>query len=127
MFLDGLKMKIVSQLGAPALVFSYPPSSALGDISLACFGPAKEMGLSPVELAKEWAEELRQDKSLAGFFSAIETAGPYLNFFIAPALLAAEVIGQIKKEKENYGRNGQGRGQQVMIEYSNGNTHKDAA
>jgi arginyl-tRNA synthetase len=124
-FLESLKNKIISQLGASALVFSYPPNSDLGDLSLACFEPAKKENISPVELAKKWAEVINQNQELAAYFSEVKPVGPYLNFFISPKLLATEVIAQIKKEKDNYGRNNNGRQQQIMIEYSNGNTHKE--
>ncbi|MFA6416691.1 MAG: arginine--tRNA ligase [Patescibacteria group bacterium] len=124
-FLESLKNKITSQLSASALVFSYPPSSDLGDLSLACFEPAKKENISPVELAKKWAETIKQNQELAVYFSEVRPVGPYLNFFIIPKLLATEVIAQIKKGKDNYGRNNNGRQQQIMIEYSNGNTHKE--
>ncbi|HZJ40790.1 MAG TPA: arginine--tRNA ligase [Candidatus Saccharimonadales bacterium] len=124
-FLESLKNKIIAQLGAPALVFSYPPNSELGDLSLACFEPAKKENISPVELAKKWAEKISQNQELALYFIEVRPVGPYLNFFISPSLLATEIVAATKKEKDNYGRNDSGHQQQIMIEYSNGNTHKE--
>jgi len=124
-FLENVKKKIVSRLGAPALVFSYPPKSDLGDLSLACFEAAKIAQVSPVELAKIWAEKILKDEDLVKLFKEVKPVGPYLNFFISPVYLATEIIGEVKKDKEKYGLNNNGRGQQIMIEYSNGNTHKE--
>jgi arginyl-tRNA synthetase len=124
-FLESIKNKISSQLGASALGFSYPPNSDLGDLSLACFEPAKKENISPGELAKKWAEKIAQNQELAAYFVEIRPIGPYLNFFISPKLLATEVINAIKKGKDNYGKNNIGHQQEVMIEYSNGNTHKE--
>ncbi len=124
-FLESLKLKIAEKLMTEGLAFSYPPNSELGDLSLACFDSAKKMGKSPVELAILWSEQILKDEALNKLFIAVKPVGPYLNFFISPALLAENVIGEIKTEKDKYGTNNLGQGSKVMVEYSNGNTHKE--
>lgn len=123
--LDNLKLQIAKELKLKEAVFSYPPNSLLGDLSLACFELAKEEKKNPAELAAKLALDLGQQKKLKKYFSEIKAVGPYLNFFISQKYLANRVIGCIKKEKNNYGFNNIGKNKGVMIEYSNGNTHKE--
>ncbi|MFA6514021.1 MAG: arginine--tRNA ligase [Patescibacteria group bacterium] len=124
-FLEDIKNKIALKLKSEKPIFSYPPSSDLGDLSLACFELAKELGKTPMELAITWAEEFKKDEELNKYFVDVKASGPYLNFFIKPAFLAAEIINQVKKEKNKYGENTRGLGAGIMVEYSNGNTHKE--
>lgn len=124
-FLDELKSEVSKKLEESNLVFSYPPSLDLGDLSLACFMPAKKMNKTPVELASSWAKMLQDDELLKKYFSKIEATGPYINFSINQATLANEVISAIKIEKEKYGFVQLSEKLKVMMEYSNGNTHKE--
>ncbi len=123
--LEELEEMIVSALKLEKAIFSYPPKSELGDLSLACFEPAKKNRQNPAEFAADLAAKLKNCRELQKYFSDIKAVGPYLNFFISPEYLAASVIGTIKKAKTAYGSNHAGAGRKVMIEYSNGNTHKE--
>ena len=123
--LDNLKQKICKEIRLEEAVFTYPPSSNLGDLSLACFELAKRQKKGPVDVASELAINLAKQNKLKKYFSDIKAVGPYLNFFIKSAYLAERVIFTIKKERGNYGCNNLGKGKKVMIEYSNGNTHKE--
>lgn len=123
--LEDLKQKIVLELNLKEVNFSYPPSAELGDLSLACFEIAKQQKKNPVELAQELATSLQAKKKLKKYFSEFRAIGPYLNFFLQPSNLAEKVIGEIRKEKKNYGYNNSGEHRKVMIEYSNANTHKE--
>lgn len=123
--LEELKETIVSALKLEKANFSYPPKPELGDLSLACFEPAQKSQQNPAEFAADLAATLKDNQELQKYFSDIKAAGPYLNFFISPAYLAASVIETVKKAKIAYGSNRTGADRQVMIEYSNGNTHKE--
>ncbi len=123
--LEGLKSKIAAALDLERANFSYPPKSELGDLSLACFESAKKTQQNPAEFAAAWAAKLKENKELQEYFTDIKAAGPYLNFSISPEYLAAAVIGAARKAKSAYGSNKSGQSQKVMIEYSNGNTHKE--
>ena len=125
MILEELKTKIVASLKLSQAEFSYPPRSEMGDLSLACFSLAKERAQDPAALAAQLAKELDSVSDWKKYFSAVKPIGPYLNFFIAPEYLAERVIGEIKRRGKEYGRNKVGAGQTVMLEYSNGNTHKE--
>lgn len=123
--LDNIKKRIAKELSFANLSFSYPPSPELGDLSLACFPLAKEKQQSPAELANSLALALSNKKRLHKYFLEIKAVGPYLNFYINPTYLAEKVIALVSREKGKYGQNSGGRGRKVMIEYSNGNTHKE--
>jgi len=125
MFLENLKLKISSALKIDQAIFSYPPNSELGDLSLACFNLAKDSGSNPALLAKELADNLKNNSELKLIFSDIKAVGPYVNFFISFEYLAKNIISTVKKEKNSYGENKRGENKRIMIEYSNGNTHKE--
>jgi arginyl-tRNA synthetase len=124
-FWQNLKKIVVDKLDQKDLVFSYPPSSKMGDLSLTCFEVAKRNHKDPVKLASLWAKKINQDKSLLKYFSEVKSTGPYVNFFLSLQILADRIILEIKAEKDKYGQNSQGQGAKVMVEYSNGNTHKE--
>lgn len=123
--IENLKNKIIKELGLEKAVFSYPPNPALGDLSLACFELAKENKKSPAVLAGELAEKLKGKGKLKKYFSDIKAAGPYLNFFVDQKYLSSRVLKGVKKQADKYGFNGSGKGARVMVEFSNGNTHKE--
>ncbi len=107
------------------LDISYPPTSELGDLSLAVFALAKVKGQNPVILAQEISQNLSQNKELSGFISTVKAVGPYVNLFLNYAHLGKEVWTEIKAAKSKYGQNNSGQKAGVMIEFSNGNTHKE--
>jgi len=123
--LDNIKRQIKKELKLKEAVFSYPPNINLGDLSLACFELAKSQKKSPAELATELASALINQPKLKKYFSEIKAVGPYLNFYISKSYLANRVINSIKRSKKRYGQNSTGKNRKMMIEYSNGNTHKE--
>lgn len=100
--------------------FVFPPDSALGDISLPLFALAKKTGHNPVELGQKLAGDWYSKN-----IQSAKSAGPYLNFFINQKNLAIEVAGDIQIKSDKYGRNDDGNQKKVMLEFSNGNTHKE--
>lgn len=124
-FLDKLKEQIQQELKLTNVHFTYPPQANLGDISLVCFDIAKKQKSNPNEVAQELLEESLASSKLQKMFSDIKVVGPYLNFYINQRYLAEGVIREIKKEKKYYGHSKIGQNKQVMIEYSNANTHKE--
>lgn len=98
-----------------------PPNSQMGDLSLACFVLAKQQGKNPAELAQEFAKTTK----LTGDVISCRAAGPYLNFVINKAYLAKSVLTEIEVGEKKYGYNKTGESKKIMVEYSNGNTHKE--
>lgn len=56
-------------------------------------------------------------------FEKVEAVNGYLNLYFAQSVYAHRVIDAVLKEGEAYGR-GRPRGEQVMVEFSQPNTHK---
>ncbi|MDD5031822.1 MAG: arginine--tRNA ligase, partial [Patescibacteria group bacterium] len=104
---------------ASALV--YPPEAEMGDLSLACFTLVKATRKTPAESADFLIGKISADNMITN----LKAIGPYLNFTINKEFLTGEVIKEIFKAKEEYGENKSGKGEKVMIEYSNANTHKE--
>ncbi len=125
MYLFELKEKIASFLGVDPLDFVYPPLPELGDLSLPLFNLAKSQGKTPALLAQEQAEIIANLPESSDLFLSVKAVGPYLNFFLAPASFLERAIIDIKQTGSNFGRSEVGRGQRVMLEYSNANTHKE--
>jgi arginyl-tRNA synthetase len=122
--LDKIKAEIKKAVGFD-LDISYPPASELGDLSLALFALAKVNGQNPALLAQEISQKLGQNKKLKNLVVDIKTVGPYVNLFLNYGQLGAEVLSAIRAAKDKYGRNNSGQKAGVMIEFSNGNTHKE--
>jgi len=97
-----------------------PPKSEMGDLSFACFGLAKEIKKSPVEVAKELKEKI--DKEKLEIIERVEVLGPYVNFFLNTKVLAESVLEEANEK--NFGRSTIGKGKKIMVEYAQPNTHK---
>jgi len=125
MYLSELKEKIASFLGVDPLDFVYPPLPELGDLSLPLFNLAKSQGKNPALLAQEQAEIMANLPESSDLFLSVKAVGPYLNFFLTPASFLERAIIDIKQTGSNFGHSEVGKGQRVMLEYSNANTHKE--
>jgi arginyl-tRNA synthetase len=98
-----------------------PPSPEMGDLALPCFELAKIQKKNPAELAEELAAQIEP----SGLIINLKNIGPYLNFFLDYSQVAEKLFKEIQKQAEKYGQNKQAKGQKVMIEYSQPNTHKE--
>ena len=90
-----------------------PPDPNLGDLAFPCFVLAKVKKQPPAKIALELANLIKPELP----FDLIVSDGPYLNFFFNKELFAKSVINSslvVPKRKEK-----------VMVEHSNGNTHKE--
>lgn len=96
-----------------------PPDRSMGDLSLPCFNIAKAISKIPIEITNE-LKNLKIDD-----IDEINSVGPYLNFKINKEYLSKEIINEINNNKEEYGKNKSSQDKSIMIEYSNGNTHKE--
>jgi len=124
LYIEEIKSLIKDELGIKSIDFSYPNESKFGDLSLACFMLAKEKKENPADLAVKVANTLKKS-DLMKKFSEIKVVGPYINFYFKNEDLANNVIKEIKKEGLKYAYNRNNQKRKIMIEYSNGNTHKE--
>jgi arginyl-tRNA synthetase len=110
-----LKQKVVK---ASDLV--YPPKPEFGDLSLPCYNLAKMFKKSAVEMA----EFLVGKVAAGGAVASSKAIGPFINFTFNKARLAGSVLEEIEKNGTDYGLNGLGRGERIMVEFAHPNTHK---
>jgi len=89
-----------------------------GDFALACHPFAKELKLSPQEIAAKLAAGLAS-KSIA----KAEAQAGYLNITVQTKTLGDEVLSAIIKEGRHYGASS-GKKEKVLVEYSSPNTNK---
>ena len=73
--------------------------------------------------AQEFAEVLRAQLVDFPGFSRVEAVRGYLNLYFEPHQYAENVVGTVLEQGGSFGSQAQ-QGKQVMVEYSNPNTHK---
>ncbi|MCX6801703.1 MAG: arginine--tRNA ligase [Candidatus Diapherotrites archaeon] len=96
-----------------------PPERKFGDFSIPVFTLCKK-GENPAKKAKEISEKIKKTEGI----SKIGVLGPYINFFLDESALSSSVIESVLSLKENFGKNSEGKGKNVMVEYSAPNTNK---
>jgi len=74
----------------------------------------------PVEVAAAWAAAFKP----TALTSAVTTSGPYLNFKLNTTELARRVCAAIEREGTEYGKNKNGAGKNIVVEYSSPNIAK---
>ena len=97
-------------------------------ISTPCFPIAAQEArtgkkINVPQRAQEIASDLAEQLGIQHGFSRVEAVKGYLNLYFSSADFTQRVIDQVLEEGAEFGR-GASRGEQVMVEYSNPNTHK---
>ena len=88
-----------------------------GDYAFPCFSLAKELHKSPIDIANELANSIK-DESI----EKIESVNGYLNFFINKEYLTKIVFTEYDKLKSDYGK--EKHNETVLVEYSSPNICK---
>ena len=76
------------------------PKGGEADIALPCFS----LGKNPAEIAKEFEEELRPRIAKSSLIGNIMAVGPYLNFYINAENFSRNILKEILKKGEKYGK-----------------------
>ena len=116
--------RAMAKLGyAEKVVLEVPPKPTMGDLATTVtFAISKKKRKDPTQVAKEIASCISiVEPSL---IEHVETAGPYLNFFMKVDKIAAEVFRAIEEKGTSYGGVNLGRGKRVLIEHTNVNPNK---
>jgi arginyl-tRNA synthetase len=97
-------------------------------ISTPCFPIAAQEArtgkkINVPQRAQEIASDLAEQLGVPGGFSRVEAVKGYLNLYFSSADFTQRVIDQVLEQGPDFGRDAS-RGEQVMVEYSNPNTHK---
>jgi arginyl-tRNA synthetase len=97
-----------------------PPTPEMGDFALPCFFLASKMKRPPHQVAMELRAQIKIPKG----FKAVQLEGPYLNFFVDRKKLTGDLISEVLSEGKDFGKSNFGKGEKVMVEFSQANTHK---
>lgn len=125
MYWQELKEKLATKCGVSASDFVYPPQTELGDLSLALFSQAKLLKITAPQLALKLKESIENDTEFKVDVKEVRALGPYLNIFLNETELASQTLTEILKSSTDFGRLKNKLKLKLMIEYSNGNTHKE--
>ncbi|WP_326908513.1 arginine--tRNA ligase [Sedimentibacter sp. MB31-C6] len=101
-------------------IIEIPPNSDMGDYAVPCFKFAKKFRKAPAAIATEVVEKIGNIEG----FEKIETAGPYVNFFVDKTHFAEKVLKEAFTEKYGYGSTNVGQGRTVIVEFSSPNIAK---
>jgi len=124
MIREGVTIFLKSILGIEEIPFNVPPKRELGDFSSAvCLGLAKEKKQSPMKIAQETADELRT-KSPPYIQEITVTPPGYLNFKVDWTALARDLMSQIFREGDLYGKSASVQKEKVFIEHTSVNPNK---
>jgi arginyl-tRNA synthetase len=77
-----------------------PPNSEMGDFAFPCFALAKTLKKNPVQISQDITLEL--SKKLPKEIDKIQSAGPYINFFVNKNILAEDTLK--KACSEDFGK-----------------------
>ncbi|NLL81291.1 MAG: arginine--tRNA ligase [Tissierellia bacterium] len=102
------------------LLVEVPPSYDMGDYAFPTFRLAKEQKKSPNIIAEELAGRFSGNDN----FEKVESAGPYVNFFINKQKLIETVLNEIINKNNEYGSSNIGMGKTVIVEFSSPNIAK---
>lgn len=103
--------------------FMLPPRPELGDLAFGCFKLAKQLGKSPVEVAKELVESFsKKDDRLV---AAVKAEGPFLNISLHTGEFIHRLVRDVEGAGEAFGASEDGKGKTLMLEYAQPNTHKE--
>ena len=97
-----------------------PPQDDMGDYSFPCFSLAIIKRQNPAQIASELKDEIGELET----FEKVEVLNAYINFYSDKAFIQNQVLNEVLKEKENYGKKQIGTGKNVTIDFSAPNIAK---
>ncbi len=99
-----------------------PPSQEMGDYAFPCFSLAEELKDEPHLIALKLKAEIGNYPQTE--LDDIQTAGPYINFFLDRKDMARQVVWEAINFEEKYGRGEIGKKKKIVVEYSSPNIAK---
>lgn len=121
-FTDAIRAALAAAIGLSEaeIRLEAPRDSALGDVAFPCFQAAKALKRAPPVVAAELATAL--NAALTNISAS--ATGPYLNFTIARADLAQNVVEDVLARGADYGGSDLGAGKTIVIDFSSPNIAK---
>ena len=87
-----------------------PADEKMGDYAFPCFRLAKALRKAPQMIAADIAAKAAGAEA----FAKVENVNAYVNFFIDRAFFAGEVVEEVERLGDAYGRSDCGEGRKVM-------------
>ncbi|MGQ9638385.1 MAG: arginine--tRNA ligase [Thermodesulfobacteriota bacterium] len=124
MIREGVSELLKRYLGVEEIPFNVPPRKEMGDFSSAiALSLAKEKRRPPIEMAKEIIEYL--NAHLPPFIKEVTYTPPgYINFKVDWPKLAKNLIPEILKRKEFFGKPVRMKEEKIFIEHTSVNPNK---
>jgi arginyl-tRNA synthetase len=132
-----IQRAVEEEAGAPidadSVIIENPPRAELGDLAFPMFPYAPILKRSPKEIAGRIAQRIsgrlaaqltEQSGRGAAGGGRVEIQGPYLNVHLDRPAVSSEVIADILKSVDLYGRGEDLAGQRIILEFSAPNTNK---
>lgn len=94
-----------------------PPKEEMGDFAFPCFILSKKFKKSPLKIAEELANKLKENK----YIIKIQNIGPYINFFVNRTIFNERILKEVIKKKDKFGSNLQGKNKKALIEHTSTN------
>ncbi|MFR2530054.1 MAG: arginine--tRNA ligase [Anaerovoracaceae bacterium] len=101
-------------------IVEIPQDSKMGDYAFPCFKLAKTLRKAPPMIASDIASKIEGNK----MFAKVEQVNAYVNMFISREELVKDVVGEVLREGEDYGKSSVGGGKTVIVEFSSPNIAK---
>ena len=120
------KQLIANKINAPlskaelAQFLTETADDAFGDYAFPCFKLAREMRMSPVQIAEKLASEIELDEHIV----KVQAVNGYLNFFVNRLEYTKNVLADVNTSGASYGNDAVGQGKTVCIDYSSVNICK---
>ncbi len=99
-----------------------PPSPDMGDYAFPCFSFVDKLKQAPNQIALQIRSNIGNPPVMD--FDDIQTAGPYINFFLNRKNLARKTVWEILTQKDKYGKINLGKRKHTMVEFAQPNTNK---
>lgn len=97
-----------------------PKDKQNGDLAYPCFNLAKVLKNSPVNIANSIKDKIVLDEKI----SKVEVVNGFLNFYLNSDNIVNDVLKRIVDQKEKYGSSDEGKGINIIVEYSSPNIAK---
>ncbi|RJR31185.1 arginine--tRNA ligase [Candidatus Parcubacteria bacterium] len=114
-----LKFAMSGEIKEDEIEIIYPPESRMGDYSVPCFKLSSALKMPPAKVSSNLSARVKNFE----YFSKVQAAGPYLNFYVNEKFIA-EVLKEISRRKAKYGLAKKEK-EKIMVEYASLNTHKE--
>lgn len=120
--LDALGLQEPEALSREEVVsmIEIPQDEKMGDYAFPCFRLAKILRKAPPLIAADIVDKIGENP----LFEKTENVNAYVNMFLAREAYVKNLLTDIAREKETYGRSEVGEGRKVLVEYSSPNIAK---